>query len=157
MFLIKFEQVLGLVQDTANQKGGSLYFRHGIKEAFKHLREVLPNISICIYTNTSRQLFKHCIWPGLYNILLKENSESDFLVDQIYFIAPNQEKKDLDFCQHLPLNTTEVLWLHPVGLSHNKIHNVLQTQDFNESKKILCGPDVLENLSLPFNEDKKVD
>ena len=34
LFVIKFEQVLGVIEDNFSQKGGKMYLRHGLREAF---------------------------------------------------------------------------------------------------------------------------
>jgi hypothetical protein len=91
--LIKFEQVLGLIQNTANKNGGTLYLRHGVTESLVNLRKALPGMTIVIYTNYSRSLFTKVIWPGLkYDITAPDTSTKkegeNFLVDSVFFIAP---------------------------------------------------------------------
>jgi hypothetical protein len=42
LVIIKFEQIIGLVEQTFAQKGGSLYLRHGFSDCFTEIKAVYP-------------------------------------------------------------------------------------------------------------------
>jgi hypothetical protein len=72
LFIVKFEQVIGVLEENFSQQGGKLYFRHGIREAFSQMRTSdLYKQKVAIYTNYSKTLFMKCIWPELKPMLTK--------------------------------------------------------------------------------------